>query len=120
IDAGPTTEPTSSDPNAQSTTPAATATADPELEPPGLKLASSGCPSWPPNPLQPRTCAADLPPAHSLILALPAVVAPAARSALTAAAARLGRHPARACEPQVSGSPTTAISSLTSPMVPTS
>ena len=59
---------------------AATAIAEPELEPQGVRFSTYGFRAWPLRALQPLELGVDLKYAHSLIDALPRMTAPACRS----------------------------------------
>src|SRR2546423_1168660 len=75
--AGDTMEPSVSVPTAAAHRLAATATADPELDPEGLRSSAYGFRVSPPRPLQPLTEWVDRKLAHSLRLVLPRITAPA-------------------------------------------
>ena len=79
--AGWRTEPPVSEPSAAGTTPAATSAAEPPEEPPGTRSGSIGFFTRP-N----AECSVDEPIANSSMLVLAAIIAPAARSRLTAVA----------------------------------
>ena len=81
--AGDTIEPLVSVPTATGARPAATAAAEPELEPDGLRPAPCGFTVWPPSVLQPLLDCGERMLAHSERLALPRITAPAARSRAT-------------------------------------
>src|SRR5271163_4589991 len=83
IEAGLTIEPSVSLPTAAAHRSAATATADPELEPDGERFSAYGLRVWPPRPLQPLKECVERKLAHSLRLVLPRITAPAARSRAT-------------------------------------
>ena len=102
--AGQTMEPDVSVPIAMSTYPSATATAEPELEPQGVRVGSMAFRVWPPTPLQPELENSDRKLAHSLRFALPMSTAPAPRSDAANGASRPVRLYARAREPAVVGS----------------
>ena len=87
--AGLMIEPSVSDPIASGASPAATATAEPELEPDGLRPVPCGLTAWPPSVLQPLLDRGDRKFAHSDRFALPRTIAPAARSPLTRKASPL-------------------------------
>src|SRR5918911_2568369 len=80
---------------------AAAATAEPELEPEGVRSSAYGLRHCPPRPLQPLEECVERKFAHSLRLVLPRITAPAARSRLATNASRAGIEPARAREPAV-------------------
>jgi hypothetical protein len=100
-EAGDTMEPSVSVPSAAAHRLAATAAADPELDPLGLRSSTYGlpvCPARPDHPLEdwlPRKLA------HSDRLALPRMMAPARRSRSTVKASRGTRLPTRASDPAV-------------------
>src|SRR6266566_8940058 len=79
-DAGETIEPSVSVPTATAQRLAATATAEPELEPEGLRSSEYGLRVWPPRPLQPLVDNEPRKFAHSLKFVFPRITAPAARS----------------------------------------
>src|SRR5579885_2561465 len=79
MDDGLTTEPSVSLPTATAQRLAATAAADPELEPDGLRASICGLRVCPPRPLQPLTDRVERKLAHSLRFVLPRMIAPAAR-----------------------------------------
>src|SRR5580765_3494141 len=76
---GDTTEPSVSVPTAAAARFAATATADPELDPDGFRSNTYGFFVWPPRPLQPLDECVDRKFAHSLRFVLPRITAPASR-----------------------------------------
>jgi hypothetical protein len=117
--AGDTMLPSVSVPTAAGARPAATAAADPELEPDGLRPLPCGFTVWPPSVLQPLVELVDRMLAHSERLALPRITAPAARSPATRKASP-DSAPARAGEPAVAGSPPAAMLSLISTGMPSS
>src|SRR5271163_4356929 len=80
IEAGLTIEPSVSVPTATAHRFAATATADPELDPDGSRSSTYGFLVWPPRPLHPLEEWSPRKFAHSLMLALPRITAPASRS----------------------------------------
>src|SRR5687767_9647040 len=80
---------------------AATAPADPELDPHGFLSSTYGFFAWPPLPLQPLEDRVDRKFAHSLMLALPSRIAPAARSRCAMNASRAGIDPSSANDPAV-------------------
>src|SRR5947209_19433179 len=100
-EAGQRIEPSVSVPRAAAARFAATATADPELEPQGERSSTYGLRTCPPRPLHPLDEAVERKLAHSLIFVLPRMIAPASRSLLTTYASRGGRDPSRASEPAV-------------------
>src|SRR5262250_2882350 len=73
-------EPSVSVPTATAQRLAATAAAEPELEPDGFRFSTYGFRVWPPRALQPLVEWAPRKLAHSLRLVLPRIMAPAARS----------------------------------------
>ena len=97
-------EPLVSVPTATGARPAATAAAEPELEPDGLRPAPCGFTVWPPSVLQPLLDCGERMLAHSDRLALPAITAPAARSRATRKASPDSAS-ARAGEPAVRRQP---------------
>src|SRR5580704_11337172 len=105
--AGDTIEPSVSVPTASGASPAATATAEPELEPDGLRPVPCGFTAWPPSVLSPLLDGADLKFAHSDRFALPRMIAPAARSRPTRKASAAPAC-SRAGEPAVAGRPSAA------------
>ncbi len=117
--AGDTIEPSVSVPTATGARPAATAAAEPELEPDGLRPAPCGFTVWPPSVLHPLLDRGERMLAHSDRFALPRITAPAARSPATRKASP-NSAPARAGEPAVAGSPATAMLSLISTGMPSS
>src|SRR5438874_2698881 len=82
-EAGQRIEPSVSVPSEAAARLAATATADPELEPQGERSSTYGLRTCPPRPLHPLDEAVERKFAHSLIFVLPRMIAPAARSVLT-------------------------------------
>src|ERR1700733_13166788 len=78
--AGQTIEPSVSVPTAIGASPAATPAAEPELEPDGLRSSAYGLAVWPPSVDQPLVEGGDRKLAHSDMLALARMIAPAARS----------------------------------------
>ena len=118
-DAGDTIEPSVSVPTASGAIPAATATAEPELDPDGLRPGPNGFTAWPPSVDRPLLEGRERKFAHSDRLALPRMTAPAARSLVTRKASAA---PARASagEPAVAGSPEAAMLSLISTGTPSS
>ena len=100
--AGLTMEPSVSVPTATGQRAAATATAEPLLEPLGLRSRAWGLRVWPPRPLHPLLLRLDRKLAHSLRLVLPSTTAPAARRRATIKASRSGAGAStRAREPAV-------------------
>src|SRR5580698_10537245 len=83
IEAGETIEPSVSVPTATAHRLAASAAAEPELEPDGLRSSAYGFRVWPPRPLQPLVECWPRKLAHSLRLVLPSRTAPAARRRVT-------------------------------------
>ena len=117
--AGQTMLPSVSVPTATGARPAATATAEPELEPDGLRPGPCGLTAWPPSVLQPLLEWVERKFAHSDRLALPRITAPASRSLVTRNASSWSAS-ARAGEPAVAGIPRTAMLSLISTGMPSS
>src|SRR5215213_2016878 len=76
---GHTTEPSVSVPKATAVRLAATAAADPELEPQGVRSRAYGLRHCPPRPLQPLVAWVERKLAHSLRVVLPRMTAPASR-----------------------------------------
>lgn len=98
---GETTEPSVSVPTATAQRFAATATAEPELDPDGVRSRAYGFRHWPPRPLQPLDECDNRKLAHSLRLAFPRTTAPAARRREATKASRGGLTPASASKPAV-------------------
>src|SRR4051812_14380262 len=94
-------EPSVSVPTAAATRLAATATADPELDPDGLRSSAYGFLVWPPRALQPLDECVDRKFAHSLRFVLPRMTAPAARRRFTTNASLGILAPTSASEPAV-------------------
>ncbi len=94
-------EPLVSVPMAAAQSPAATATAEPELEPEGLRSSAYGFFVSPPRPLQPLVEREPRKLAHSLKLVLPRSTAPAARRRSRTYESRGAIEPARAVEAAV-------------------
>ena len=117
--AGQTIDPSVSVPTASGASPAATATAEPELDPDGLRPGPRGLTAWPPTVLQPLVERVERKLAHSDRFALPMITAPASRSLATRNASS-GSVPASAGEPAVTGIPATPMLSLTSTGIPSS
>ncbi len=117
--AGLTIEPSVSVPMASGASPAATATAEPELEPDGLRPEPYGLTACPPSVDQPLEDWVERKLAHSDRLALPRMTARAARSLPTRNASSAGA-PASAGEPAVAGEPATEMLSLISTGTPAS
>src|SRR5262249_60081023 len=84
--AGQTRLPSVSVPTATAARPAATATAEPELEPDGFRSSACGLAACPPRVLQPLVECEDRKLAHSDRFALPRITAPASRSLVTSQA----------------------------------
>src|ERR687884_1209084 len=80
---GHTIEPSVSVPTATVARSAAATTAEPELEPQGLRSSTYGLLFWPPTPLQPLEDCVDRKLAHSDRFAFPITRAPAALSRCT-------------------------------------
>src|SRR5258708_19397035 len=83
---------------------ALTDTADPELEPDGVRSSTYGFRHWRPRPLQPLDERLDLKLAHSERFALARITAPAARHLSTMDASRTATLPSRPTEPAGVGS----------------
>src|SRR5581483_10326834 len=101
IEDGQRIEPSVSVPNEAAARLAETATAEPELEPQGLRSRIYGLRVCPPRPLQPLDEEVERKLAHSLKLALPRITAPASRSRRATKASRGTREPSKASEPAV-------------------
>src|SRR5881396_494916 len=101
VEEGETIEPSVSVPTAAAHRLAATATAEPELEPEGLRSSAYGFWVSPPRPLQPLVECVERKLAHSLRLVLPRITAPASRSLCTTKESRGGIEPASASDPAV-------------------
>ena len=101
VDEGETIEPSVSVPTATAQRFAATATAEPELEPEGLRSSAYGFRVSPPRPLHPLVECVDRKLAHSLRLVLPRITAPASRILCTTKESRGGIEPASASDPAV-------------------
>src|SRR3712207_2296271 len=99
--AGQTIEPSVSVPTATGARLAATATAEPELDPQGVTCSRYGLRHCPPRALQPLEERGERMLAHSLMFVLPRRTAPAWRSRLATKASRRGREPVSAREPAV-------------------
>ena len=117
--AGQTIDPSVSVATARGARPAAIPAADPELEPDGFRSSANGLAVWPPSVDQPLVLCVDRKFAHSDMLALPMITAPASRSRRTRNAS-----PPRACssagEPAVAGIPVVWMLSLTRMGMPSS
>src|SRR6266550_209386 len=115
-DDGHTIEPSVSVPIAAAQRFAATAPPEPELEPHGLRSRTYGFLACPPRPLQPLVECVERKFAHSLRLAFPRKIAPAARSFMAMKASVGGIDPASASEPAVvvilSAVPTLSLSRI--------
>src|SRR5918911_751182 len=94
-------EPSVSVPSAATHRLADTATAEPELDPPGLRSSTNALRVWRPRPLQPLDDRVERKLAHSLRLALPMSTAPAARSLRATGASWATEAPTSASEPAV-------------------
>src|SRR5277367_3963812 len=101
IEAGLTIEPLVSVPTATAHKFAATATADPELDPDGERFVAYGLRVWPPRPLQPLEECVERKLAHSLMLAFPKITAPAARRRSATGASWGAYQPSSASDPAV-------------------
>src|SRR5215468_10797603 len=117
--AGLTIDPSVSVPTASGASPAATATAEPELEPDGLRPLPCGFTAWPPRVDQPLVEPVERKFAHSERFALPSITAPAARILATANASAAA-VPASAGDPAVAGDSSTATLYLISTGMPAS
>lgn len=109
--AGQTIDPSVSVPMATWAREAATAAAEPEEEPQGLRSRTWGLCVWLPTPLHPLVDSSPRKFAHSDRLVLPSRTAPASRS-LRVIVASSGRVPSRAREPAVVGRPAMSTLSL--------
>src|SRR5919107_6117038 len=109
------TEPPWSPPIARSTSPAANSAADPDDEPPALRLRSYGLRTGP-------LSAVWLPPEkHRLSHThLPTIVAPASSTRSTTVASSSGRYPFSSTVPLLIGTPATAMLSLMAMVLPAS
>ncbi len=96
-------EPSVSVPIATCASDAASAAAEPEDEPQGLRSRTYGLFVWPPTADHPDVGFAARKLAHSDRLALPRITAPAARSFFTRSASAAGGRPASARDPAVVG-----------------
>src|SRR5713226_2477284 len=94
-------EPSVSVPSAATHRLAATATPEPELEPPGLRSRTYGLRVWRPRPLQPLDERVERKLAHSLILLLANSTAPASLSLRATGASLTTGAPCSANEPAV-------------------
>src|SRR6185369_7782544 len=99
-DAGCRIEPPVSEPSAATAIPAATAAAEPPLEPPGTRVMSRGLRVGPNAEFS-----VEEPIANSSRLVLPTTIAPAARSRSTTVASYGGRQPSRMRDEHVVGMP---------------
>src|SRR4029434_4002321 len=81
-------DPEVSVPTATVQKPAATATAEPLLEPPGPSSVPYGLMTWPPRELYPAGIPVVMKLAHSVMLALPRLTTPTSRSLVTRNASR--------------------------------
>ena len=116
---GDTIDPSVSVPTATGARRAAIATADPELDPDGLRPVPCGLAAWPPSELHPLLELVERKFAHSERLALPMITAPASRSLVTRNASSAAA-PSSAGEPAVAGSGCAAMLSLISTGMPSS
>src|SRR5687768_4898021 len=96
--AGETIDPFVSVPMAAAQRLAAAAVPEPELDPPGVRSSAYGFRHWRPRPLQPLEERVERKLAHSLMLALPRMIAPASRSFRAIVASRDGRDPTNASD----------------------
>src|SRR3954462_8674340 len=104
-------DPSLSVPTASGARPAATAAAEPDEDPEGVRSRTYGLRVWPPTPLQPLVGRVERTLPHSDRLVLPSTTAPARRRRRTSnASAGIDRASAR--EPAVVGRPETATLSL--------
>ena len=94
---------------------AATATADPPEEPPGMRVVSQGL-----RVVKKPEFSVELPMANSSMLVLPRIGRAAVRRRLTKVASYGGTQPSRILLPQVVGSPRVAMTSLTAIGTPAS
>ena len=99
--AGQTIDPLVSVPMERGARLAETETADPELDPHGLRLRSYGLRHCPPRPLQPLEDRVERKFAHSLRFPLASSTAPASRSREATWESRTATEPSRAREPAV-------------------
>ena len=116
---GDTIDPSVSVPTASGASPAATATPEPELDPDGFRPTPRGLTAWPPSVDHPLLECVDRKFAHSDRLALPRMIAPAARSRPTRNASAPAAD-ASAGEPAVAGEPSAEMLSLSSTGMPAS
>jgi hypothetical protein len=100
-------DPPVSEPSAPAQRPAATATPEPEEEPAGARVTSHGL-----RPVGKRPSRAGRPKAHSCMVSLPSITAPAACSRSVTKASRMGTWSASTSEPPVMRTPATAMRSL--------
>src|SRR5262249_23047406 len=114
-DAGWRIEPPVSDPRPSAANPAATAAADPPLDPPGTRRASWGLRVGPNAEFS-----VDEPIANSSQFVLPIMTPPAATTRSTAVAVYGGRQPSRIRDPQVVGTPLVHRLSFTATGTPAS
>src|SRR3954468_1481152 len=98
---GETIDPSVSVPMATAHRLAADAAPDPELDPDGFRSSAYGFLVCPPRPLHPLDECVDRKFAHSLRLALPSRIAPAARSFAATVESRTGIEPSSAYDPAV-------------------
>ncbi len=117
--AGEMMDPSVSVPMASGAKPADTPAADPELDPEGLRSSAYGLAVWPPSVDQPLAERVDRKFAHSDMLALAMMIAPAARSRDTMNASG-GRAASSAGDPAVVGMPATWTLSFTRTGIPSS
>ena len=95
--------------------PAATAAADPPLDPPGMRPRSQGL-----RVILKPEFSVEEPIANSSMLSLPTITAPSALSRATTVASYGGTNPARILEPQVVGTPAVHSTSLSATGIPVS
>src|SRR5262249_11014366 len=98
---GATTEPFVSVPRAAAARLAATATAEPELDPEGFRFRTLGLRVWPPRPLHALVEWVDRKLAHSLRFVFPRITAPPSRSRFATVASCAGGAPTSASDPAV-------------------
>src|SRR6476661_6772581 len=108
-------EPPVSEPSANGAKPAATAAADPPLEPPGTRVRSCGLRVGPNAEFS-----VDEPIANSSRFVLPITTAPAARTRSTTVASYGGRHPSRMRDEHVVGIPRVHMLSFSASGTPAS
>src|SRR5579862_7874392 len=112
-------DPSVSVPTASGASPAATAVADPDDEPLGLRSVACGFRVWPPMALHPELDRVERKFAHSERFDFAKTIAPARRSAATLAASRGGGID-RASDPAVEARPLVSMLSFTTTGMPCS